>query len=134
MIDLFSNLCIIREELKKKAVKMIEQLNISATAIHYIFLDCCKSKAKMPQRRLTFAINKFHKKFNGLKSPSFITLDDCTASKAQLRVAYIEDAVNTLVRTGHKYGTPKIALEIIAASRHIPLEDLVRANLARQWV
>jgi hypothetical protein len=95
--------------------------NISYNAIHYIYLKACKTKAA---KKLDSAINHFYKKFNGADN-FLLSQNDLSASKSQLKQAYIEYALNIWVETVHTYKCPEMALKAIAQSRHVCLDDLI---------
>jgi hypothetical protein len=103
---------------------------ISYSAIHYIYLSACKSKAK-PHIRLTNSIRSFHRKFNG-QSNFFLTVEDCAATEAALREAYIDYALNLWGEGCPTSPDYNKLLEAVAQNRHIPLSELKNAKLKIQ--
>jgi hypothetical protein len=106
---------------------------ISQNALHWIFLEAGRFKAKDLDKRLSRAIGNYLKKFNGTETRTFLTSEDQSATYADIYEAYIAETVSRYVEYGSRQpGTPKeMRLKQISSMRSVSPVTLKNALLLR---
>jgi hypothetical protein len=107
-------------------------ITVSATALHWIFLESCKYTAKDLDKRLARAIRKYQSTFSGTEPRLFLSATNQNATYADLYDAYMNETIARYIEYCNTYPNhPAAVKHMTATNRNISSLTFTNALLAR---